>query len=190
MTIDYMDEAVRSMTRSERQVVRNLKGEISRGSNRWTDTAGCPCLPMIIRTTRRPSETDYTRSYLRLKAFPDGRPSRAMGSQVPEFSLPNAAVGPNPFSLSALPDCVEFVVLFFQRDHYCTNCREQVQEIADRYDAFRARNTEVVSIVPEPFDKVEAWQDSYDLPYPLLADTDAAVGDAYGQPVRHSGEDQ
>lgn len=107
-----------------------------------------------------------------------------MSSHVPEFSLPNAAVGPDPFSLSALPDSVDFAVLFFQRDHYCTNCREQVQELADRYDAFQARNAEVVSVVPEPLAKVQAWQDSYDLPYPLLADTDATVGDAYGQPVR------
>ncbi len=108
-----------------------------------------------------------------------------MNSQVPEFSLPNAAVGPDPFSLSALSDDTEFVVLFFQRDHYCTNCREQVQKLAERYDAFRTRNAEVVSIVPEPFEKVESWQDSYDLPYPLLADSDASVGDAYGQPVRY-----
>jgi peroxiredoxin Q/BCP len=107
-----------------------------------------------------------------------------MSSQVPEFSLPNAAVGPDPFSLSALPDQEEFVVLFFQRDHYCTNCRTQVQEISGRYDAFRDRHAEVVSIVPEPLEKVESWQDSYDLPYPLLADPDATVGDAYGQPVR------
>jgi peroxiredoxin Q/BCP len=107
-----------------------------------------------------------------------------MSSQVPDFSLPNAGVGPDPFSLSALPDDVAFVVLFFQRDHYCTNCRKQVQTIADSYDAFQARNAEVVSIVPESLEKVEAWQDTYDLPYPLLADPEAAVGDAYGQPVR------
>lgn len=107
-----------------------------------------------------------------------------MSTQVPEFSLPNAAVGPDPFSLSALSDDVAFIVLFFQRDHYCPNCRRQVREVADRHDAFRERNAEVVSIVPEPLDEVEAWQDSYELPYPLLADPDATVGDAYDQPVR------
>lgn len=107
-----------------------------------------------------------------------------MSSQVPDFSLPNAAAGPDPFSLSALPDDVEFVVLFLQRDHYCTNCREQVQTVAGRYDAFRERNAEVVSVVPEPLEKVAEWQARYDLPYPLLADPDVAVGDAYDQPVR------
>lgn len=107
-----------------------------------------------------------------------------MSERVPDFSLPNAARGPDPFSLSALPDDVAFLVLFLQRDHYCTNCRQQVQEVADRYDAFAARDAEVASIVPEPLEKVQQWQDSYDLPYPLLADPAAAVGEAVDQPVR------
>jgi peroxiredoxin Q/BCP len=107
-----------------------------------------------------------------------------MSSRAPEFSLANAGAGPDPLSLSALSEDVAFVVLFFQRDHYCTNCRQQVRDVAERYEEFRARDAEVVSIVPEPLARVEEWQESYDLPYPLLADPDATVGDAYGQPVR------
>ena len=104
--------------------------------------------------------------------------------EVAEFSLPNVADGPDPFSLSALPDDVAFVVLFFQRDHYCTNCRKQVQQLAARIDEFRDRDAEVVSIVPEPVERVESWQASYDLPFPLLADPDIEAGEAYDQPVR------
>jgi peroxiredoxin Q/BCP len=107
-----------------------------------------------------------------------------METRVSEFSLPNVAAGPNPFSLASLSDDIEFVVLFFQRDFYCTNCRSQIQDLADRIEAFRDRGGEVVSIVPEPVDSVEKWQSRYDLPYPLLADPDAAVGDAYDQPIR------
>lgn len=107
-----------------------------------------------------------------------------MNEQVLEFSRPNVAAGPNPFSLSSLPDGVSFVVLFLQRDHYCTNCRSQVQKLADRIGEFHERNAEVVSIVPEQVDRVEEWQSQYDLPYPLLADSNASVGDAYDQPVR------
>jgi peroxiredoxin Q/BCP len=107
-----------------------------------------------------------------------------MSTELTDFSLPNVAVGPDPFSLSALGDEVDFAVLFFQRDHYCTNCRKQVQELADHVEEFRDRNAEIVSIVPEPVERVESWQDSYDLPYPLLADAGAEVGEAYDQPVR------
>ncbi|MCQ4334172.1 peroxiredoxin family protein [Natronomonas sp. F2-12] len=107
-----------------------------------------------------------------------------MAQQVPDFSLPNVATGPNPFSLSELSEDVVFVILFFQRDHYCTNCRKQVQELADRIDEFHEHDAEVVSIVPEPVERVEAWQERYDLPYPLLADPNAEAGEAYDQPVR------
>ena len=40
-----------------------------------------------------------------------------MSSQPVDFSLPNVATGPDPFSLSALSDDVDLVVLYFQRDY-------------------------------------------------------------------------
>jgi len=107
-----------------------------------------------------------------------------MSDPVPHFSLRNAATGPDPFSLEDLDDDVCFAALFFQRDHYCTNCRTQVQQLAEWIEAFHERQSEVVSIVPEPLENVQAWQERYDLPFPLLADPDASVGDAYDQPVR------
>lgn len=107
-----------------------------------------------------------------------------MTERVQDFSLPNVAVGPDPFSLSDLPEDVSFAVIFLQRDHYCTNCRKQVQQLADRVGEFRERDAEIVSIVPEPIDRVEKWQERYDLPYPLLADPQTEAGDAYDQPVR------
>jgi peroxiredoxin Q/BCP len=107
-----------------------------------------------------------------------------MADEVADVPLPNVAAGPDPFSLSALPGSVDFAVVFLQRDHYCTKCRAQVQRLADRVDDFKTRNAEVVAIVPEPTERVESWQASYDLPYPLLADPEAEAGEAYDQPVR------
>jgi len=107
-----------------------------------------------------------------------------MSIEATDFSLPNVGPGPDPVSLSALAADHEFALLLFQRDHYCTNCRQQVQSVAARYDEFDDRDTEIVSIVPEPPEKVRQWQDSYDLPYPLVADPETVAGDAYDQPVR------
>jgi len=101
-----------------------------------------------------------------------------------DFSLSNVGPGPDPLVLSDLVADHDFVVVYLQRDHLCTNCRKQVQTVADRYGEFRDRGAEVVSIVPEPREKVQSWQDSYDLPYPLLADPDAAAGETFDQPVR------
>jgi peroxiredoxin Q/BCP len=107
-----------------------------------------------------------------------------MSPSFVDFSLPNLGAGPDPFSVDALPEEVRFVLLCFQRDYHCTNCRKQVQQLAEQYPAFQERGAEVVSIVPEPPERVAEWQADYDLPFPLLADPDAEVGDAYDQPVR------
>lgn len=74
--------------------------------------------------------------------------------------------------------------MFFQRDHYCRNCRQQVQTLDSKVEAFHDRGAEVVSIVPEPEDRVTDWQAEYDLSFRLLSDADATVGAAYDQPVR------
>jgi len=103
---------------------------------------------------------------------------------APDLSLPNAGPGPDPFTLDALPPDVSFVVLLFQRDYYCTNCRKQVRTVADRIEGFRARDATVVSVLPEPVARAEDWQERYDLPYPLLADPEAAAAEDYDQPVR------
>jgi peroxiredoxin Q/BCP len=99
-----------------------------------------------------------------------------------EFSLPNVGTGPDPWSLSATDR--DFVVVYLQRDHLCTNCRKQVQQVRDRYSEFAEREAEVASVVPEPREKVQSWQESYDLPYPLLADPDSEAGETFDQPVR------
>jgi peroxiredoxin Q/BCP len=104
--------------------------------------------------------------------------------RLPAVELPNVGPGPDPCSLPTLAADHDALVVLLQRDHYCTNCREQVQQVADRYDEFRDRDAAVVSAVPEPREKVAEWQASYDLPYPLLADPDAELGDALDQPVR------
>lgn len=106
--------------------------------------------------------------------------------RAPNFELPNVAAGPDPISLTdvASTPAVDAIVLLFQRDHHCRNCRRQVQMIAERHDEFLRANTHVVSILPEPIDRVTEWQSVYHLPFPLLADPQTEVSNAYEQPVR------
>jgi len=105
-------------------------------------------------------------------------------STATTVELPNVGAGPDPLSFETLIEEHEFVLVLLQRDYYCTNCRSQVQAMAAHYDEFADRNTEVVSIVPEPAERLADWQDEYDLPYPLCADPDKRVSDDYEQPVR------
>lgn len=116
-----------------------------------------------------------------------------------DVAFPNVGPGPDPLRLADFADAVEptdpkttdepdtaheAVVVLLQRDHHCGKCRRQVRAIADRYDEFRDRSAEVVSIVPEPRPKAQAWQDAYDLPFPLCADPEKTAGERFDQPIR------
>lgn len=116
-----------------------------------------------------------------------------------DAAFPNVGPGPDPLRLAELTAAAEpadpkttdrldpahdAIVLLLQRDYHCGKCRRQVRAVADRYEEFRDRGATVVSIVPEPRDRVAEWQDAYDLPYPLCADPEKAAGRAFDQPVR------
>jgi len=98
------------------------------------------------------------------------------------FELPNGGSGPDPLELDQID--ADFVVILFHRDYHCSNCQEQVRNVAARYDGFRDRNAVVVSILPEPKERAVEWAASYDLPFPVLADPDSTMAERFGQPVR------
>lgn len=96
--------------------------------------------------------------------------------------LPNGGVGPDPLRLDDLE--AAFVVILFQRDYLCGNCRTQVQEIADRYGEFRERNTVAVSVLPDSKERAAEWAADYELPFPVVSDPENRTADRFGQPVR------
>lgn len=107
-----------------------------------------------------------------------------MASPWWSIALENVGAGPDPLAIASLADRASMAAVFLQRDYHCVNCRRQVVDLTARHDAFRDRDAEVVSIVPEPADRLRSWQDRYALSFPLLADPDARVSAGLEQPVR------
>jgi peroxiredoxin Q/BCP len=109
-----------------------------------------------------------------------------MSVSVTTFELENAGAGASPFRLkdTISNPGIDAVVLLLQRDYHCRKCRQQVQDVAARYDEFEAENALVVSVLPEPIEQARTWQESYDLPFPLLADPAKKLGDDLDQPSR------
>ena len=83
------------------------------------------------------------------------------------FQLPNGGPGPGPDPLSLTDLDADFAVLLFQRDHFCGNCRKQVQAIVvDLRTAPRVIYT-YVGTAPADRPSIDA----------LLAEIDTARGD-------------
>lgn len=88
------------------------------------------------------------------------------------------------YNLGESSEEYDYIVLLFQRDYFCTNCRTQVQKVEDRYDEFQERNVQVVSILPENLSRAKDWEDNYNLSYPVVADKDSNISDRFDQPIR------
>jgi peroxiredoxin Q/BCP len=104
-----------------------------------------------------------------------------VGEPAPALAAPNVGAGPDRFDLSALDEGTDAVVLVLMRDYYCTKCKAQADRLADRYEAFRERDAEVVAVLPEDRERARDWAD---VPYPLLADPEKAFAAAYDQPTK------
>jgi len=104
--------------------------------------------------------------------------------RVPRFELPNVGVGPDPLSLAQIGDRADFAILLLLRDYHCPKCKSQVQTVAEQARSFAELNAVVVPILPEPRERAAEWHDSFDLPFPLLADPEKDVAEKYDQPTR------
>ena len=71
-------------------------------------------------------------------------------------------------------------VLFFVRHIGCVFCREQVRALAQRYDEIRARDAEVVAIIPTDPINADRFARSMRLPYPVLCDMPRRAFAAFG----------
>lgn len=114
-------------------------------------------------------------------------PAETLGmseTQLPDFELRNAGVGPDPLSLSTVAETVDFGILLLLRDYHCPKCKAQVQRVAEKAEALQRRDTAVLPVLPNDYEKARDWQAKFDLPFPLLADPSRDVGDGLDQKRR------
>ncbi len=83
-----------------------------------------------------------------------------------------------PFALEDLHG--QPAVLFFYPKADTPGCTAQACAFRDDSAAYRAAGVQVVGISPDTVDDQNAFQQKYDLPYPLVADHGHAVCELYG----------
>jgi peroxiredoxin Q/BCP len=98
------------------------------------------------------------------------------GSKAPVFSLP--ADDGSTVSLKSLAG--RAVVLYFYPRDDTSGCTVEACEFRDNWVAVKKAGAVVLGVSPDPVSSHVKFKKKFDLPFPLLADVDHVVAEAYG----------
>ena len=104
------------------------------------------------------------------------------GDPAPDFTLPDQ--NGNVVKLSALNG--QNVVLYFYPKADTPGCTTQACGVRDHRSDYESADAVVLGVSPDPVKKVAKFDEKYTLGFPLLADEDHAVAEAYGVWVEKS----
>lgn len=104
------------------------------------------------------------------------------GDLAPDFQLPDQ--DGKPLRLSHLKG--NTVVLFFYPKADTPGCTTQACGVRDHRADYEAAGATVIGVSPDPVKRVKKFHDGQGLNFPLLADEDHAVCEAYGVWVEKS----
>ena len=107
---------------------------------------------------------------------PTNRP--AEGTPAPEFSLASHT-SDAPVCLADFKGKQNVVLYFYPKDD-TPGCTTQSCALRDLRAEYEAAGAAILGVSLDDVDSHQAFADKYSLPFPLLADTDAAVSTAYG----------
>jgi peroxiredoxin Q/BCP len=106
----------------------------------------------------------------------------APGQIAPDFTLPDQ--GGNSVTLSELRG--QTVVLYFYPKADTPGCTKQACGVRDHRSAYERAGAVVLGVSPDPVKRIAAFDRKYGLGFPLLADEDHSVAEAYGVWVEKS----
>ncbi len=102
--------------------------------------------------------------------------SLKVGDAAPEFHGTNEAG--NPVKISDF-DGKKLVLYFYPKDD-TPGCTAEACNLRDNYDMMLQKGFAVMGVSPDTAKKHQKFIEKYNLPFPLLADTEHATAEAYG----------
>ena len=103
-------------------------------------------------------------------------PALSPGDTAPDFTFPESGGGTR--SLHDLRG--KKVILFFYPKDDTSGCTKEACGFRDSYEEYRGVNAEILGISPDDVKSHDKFAAKYKLPFPLLADVDHQVSEAYG----------
>lgn len=98
------------------------------------------------------------------------------GDPAPDFSAPID----NGQTISLADFKGKKLVLYFYPKDDTPGCTAQACSLRDGYSTFQSKGYEILGVSPDSVKKHVKFKDKYSLPFPLLADEDHRVSEAYG----------
>ena len=107
-------------------------------------------------------------------------PELSVGSPAPDFTVPAVTrAGETPVSLSDYHGRLSVVLYFYPKDD-TPGCTTEACNFRDLLPQFEAAGSTILGISPDDQASHVKFAENHALPFPLLADADHAVADAYG----------
>jgi len=107
-----------------------------------------------------------------------------VGQMAPSFRLPSgqgAEVGLEDYRGR------KHVILWFTKGMACPFCRQQMSQLARAYEAFRARDAEILEVTNTPPERARVYVQKFALPFPYLCDPDFRVRQTWKLDARSHG---
>jgi len=107
----------------------------------------------------------------------------AVGDTVPEFELSDQSG-----QLHSLEDYRDqWVVLYFYPKDQTPGCTTEACEFRDNIFEFKRLNAQILGVSLDDVESHKQFAEKYELPFPLLADVEGKVSEAYGVKTRMFG---
>ena len=98
------------------------------------------------------------------------------GDEAPDFSA--QATGGLKMSLSDFKG--KNVILYFYPKDDTPGCTKEACNFRDHFAQFKKRGVLILGVSTDPIKSHEKFTEKFDLPFPLLADEDKTIAQAYG----------
>lgn len=98
-----------------------------------------------------------------------------IGDKVPNFTASS-----NKGTISLQDYSGKYVVLYFYPKDNTPGCTVEANDFKTLYTKFQAKNAQIIGVSRDTLNSHNKFECKYELPFPLLADTDSKVCDLFG----------
>ena len=99
-----------------------------------------------------------------------------VGDKAPDFS----GVDENGEKISLKDFKGKKVVLYFYPKDNTTGCTAEACDFRDSYSRIKRKGVVLLGVSPDSEKSHQKFKEKYDLPFPLIADTDKVISNEYG----------